>query len=150
MRLTWPLLALIILFPWLLQTSHADEFNGERGNRGHDHRRWNGDRWHLRMGDEHWRHGRWLQSWHGGRYGWWWQVGGSWLLYNTPVYPYPMTAPIVVIAPPPQTAIAPGALPPPPASTWYYCQQPQGYYPYIPSCPSGWQPVASVPPDLHE
>ena len=21
---------------------------------------------------------------------------------------------------------------------WYYCQNTQGYYPYIPTCPSGW------------
>jgi hypothetical protein len=21
---------------------------------------------------------------------------------------------------------------------WYYCQNPQGYYPYIKSCPGGW------------
>jgi hypothetical protein len=24
---------------------------------------------------------------------------------------------------------------------WYYCQNPQGYYPYIKSCPGGWMTV---------
>ena len=24
---------------------------------------------------------------------------------------------------------------------WYYCQNPQGYYPYIRSCPGGWMQV---------
>ena len=24
---------------------------------------------------------------------------------------------------------------------WYYCQDPQGYYPYIKSCPGGWMKV---------
>ena len=25
---------------------------------------------------------------------------------------------------------------------WYYCSNPQGYYPYVKSCPGGWIPVA--------
>ncbi len=31
---------------------------------------------------------------------------------------------------------------------WYYCQNPQGYYPYIKSCPDGWLKVVpeTVPP----
>ena len=24
---------------------------------------------------------------------------------------------------------------------WYFCQNPQGYYPYVQSCPSGWMKV---------
>ncbi len=27
---------------------------------------------------------------------------------------------------------------------WYYCRQPEGYYPYIKKCPGGWMKV--VPP----
>jgi len=30
--------------------------------------------------------------------------------------------------------------------SWYYCQDPQGYYPYITSCPGGWTKVAPTPP----
>ena len=32
---------------------------------------------------------------------------------------------------------------------WYYCDHPQGYYPYIKSCPGGWMKVVpeTVPPD---
>ncbi len=29
---------------------------------------------------------------------------------------------------------------------WYYCHSPKGYYPYVPSCSSGWQQVPAVPP----
>ena len=29
---------------------------------------------------------------------------------------------------------------------WYYCQNPQGYYPYVAACPGGWQPVSPQPP----
>ena len=28
---------------------------------------------------------------------------------------------------------------------WYYCQDPQGYYPYVESCPSGWMRVVPTP-----
>ena len=32
---------------------------------------------------------------------------------------------------------------------WYYCDNPQGFYPYIKSCPGGWMKVVpeTVPPD---
>jgi hypothetical protein len=32
---------------------------------------------------------------------------------------------------------------------WYYCDNPQGYYPYVKSCPGGWMKVVpeAVPPD---
>jgi hypothetical protein len=31
-------------------------------------------------------------------------------------------------------------------SDWYYCRNPEGYYPYVASCPSGWTKVAPAPP----
>lgn len=35
----------------------------------------------------------------------------------------------------------------PPASLWYFCNNPQGYYPYVSQCPAGWRAVRpdSVP-----
>lgn len=34
-------------------------------------------------------------------------------------------------------------------STWYYCDNPQGYYPQVPECPGGWQTVENgSPPQL--
>jgi hypothetical protein len=36
-----------------------------------------------------------------------------------------------------------------PRAYWYYCSNPQGYYPYVSNCPLGWQQVpAQPPPDL--
>jgi len=29
---------------------------------------------------------------------------------------------------------------------WYYCPNPQGYYPYVRDCSDGWQRVAPQPP----
>ena len=34
----------------------------------------------------------------------------------------------------------------PQADYWYYCQNPEGYYPYIRNCPDGWLQVAPQPP----
>ena len=31
-------------------------------------------------------------------------------------------------------------------SYWYYCQDAQGYYPYVKSCPGGWTRVVPTPP----
>jgi hypothetical protein len=28
---------------------------------------------------------------------------------------------------------------------WYYCSNPEGYYPYIKSCPGGWAKVVPTP-----
>ena len=29
---------------------------------------------------------------------------------------------------------------------WYYCRDPQGYYPYVANCPGGWARVIPTPP----
>jgi hypothetical protein len=33
-----------------------------------------------------------------------------------------------------------------PAGYWYYCNNPQGYYPYVKQCNSSWQQVEPTPP----
>ncbi|PZN69874.1 MAG: hypothetical protein DM484_29055, partial [Candidatus Methylumidiphilus alinenensis] len=33
----------------------------------------------------------------------------------------------------------------PQAGYWYYCRDPNGYYPYVKECPGGWQAVAPQP-----
>ena len=75
-------------------------------------------------------------------YGW----GAPW--YYPPPYYYPST--VVVSRPAATTYIerqdaAPASSP---ASTdwWYYCEQSKGYYPYVKTCPTGWQKVSPVPP----
>ncbi len=61
---------------------------------------------------------------------WWW----------APPYYYPYAPPPVVVQSPPVYEQAP----PPEPAYWYYCSNPQGYYPYVSQCPSGWMRV--VPP----
>ena len=50
----------------------------------------------------------------------------------------------------PQYYYGPSYAPPPPAYApppryWYYCREPEGYYPNVRSCPDGWMKV--VPGD---
>ncbi len=119
--------------PPLTATALADE-------RGHDRGPWHGrDIRHFRDNDFHsWRGGHWVHGRHGGRFGWWWVVGGVWYNYPAPVYPYPnpYVPPAVVTQVPP-----PGAVP----QVWYYCPSVGGYYPYVTACPEGWQQVVPQP-----
>jgi len=67
------------------------------------------------------------------------RLGVSIWPYWTPYWD-PYGAPPVVVAPPPHISVQPA----PPL--WYYCDNPQGYYPYVQQCPGGWQPVTPTPP----
>lgn len=92
-----------------------------------------------------WHRGHWSHDWHNNHFGWWWVVGGAWVFFNAPVYPYPdpyvPSTVIVQEAPPPD---APPAGAPAPAY-WYYCASAQNYYPYVTQCPMGWEPVPATP-----
>lgn len=112
--------------------------------RGHHEHRGYGDRGH---GD----HG------HGGR-NMAWGVGGlvagvmiaEALANRQPAYSYPPAPVYVAPAPVVYSAPQPVYIPPPApavsvqpqvANSWYYCQRPQGYYPYVRECRTGWIPV---------
>lgn len=77
-------------------------------------------------------------------------------VYTTPVmvppaYPTTVVQPVVYT----ETVYAAPAIAPPPAGPvsasgtawWYACRNPSGYYPYVKTCPSGWERVAPTPPD---
>lgn len=57
----------------------------------------------------------------------------------TPVYP----APVYVV--PPAYEAPPPVQGPAPAQSWYYCDNPQGYYPYVSNCNNAWRQVAPTP-----
>lgn len=96
-----------------------------------------------------WRGGHWYHGRHGGRDGWWWIVGGVYYWYPARVYPYPdpfippaaRLAPVPPAPPPPIAQSVPGDAP----RVWYYCDAAGDYYPYVPSCPSGWRIVPADP-----
>jgi len=113
---------------------------------------------------DHW-HGT---GFHGARWGWGVGVGlGVGLALDPLLYPYgyypysyypgyyyppvvaaQQAAPTAYVeqAAPVQGYAPPAASQAAPSNDWYYCRQPQGYYPYVRACPDGWQRVPSQPP----
>jgi hypothetical protein len=87
-------------------------------------------------------------GYHGGGYyggvwigpGWGWGGWGPW--WGAPYYPYYASPPVVeqqapvYVEPTPQREEQ---------SYWYYCQNPEGYYPYVQNCPGGWMKVVPQP-----
>jgi hypothetical protein len=69
--------------------------------------------------------------------------------YSYPYYSYPYYAPPVITvpsAPPVYIQQAPPVIQQTPPGYWYYCTNPQGYYPYIKQCLNSWQQVEPIPP----
>lgn len=72
--------------------------------------------------------------------------------YWQPYYPSPYyTYPPAVVTVPSQPPVYIEKGPSRPASDgsggyWYYCADPNGYYPYIKECREEWQPVPAQPP----
>jgi len=81
--------------------------------------------------------GVWIGPGWGGWGPWWW---------DPPYYPEP---PVIQQQPPVYVQPAPQ---PEEQNYWYYCLNPQGYYPYVKHCPKGWMKVipSPVPPDEEE
>jgi len=80
-------------------------------------------------------HGRWKHYRRGPRIYW----HSSWVVGPGPWYPYGYyAAPPVVIQQQPPVYVQPEQQE---ENYWYYCQNPQGYYPYIKSCEGGWMKV---------
>ncbi len=107
---------------------------------GHGGGGWHGGGWHG---------GRWHGGgWHGGGwYGWWgpWWWGYPYYYPYYPYYPY-YSAPLVDVPQQPEEYIQPESQQQEP-SYWYFCRNPEGYYPSVKKCPNGWlRVVPSQPP----
>ena len=110
---------LLIAFLAILSTAPAYADGGRGGGRGGGH---GGD--------------------HGGGWGW----SGDWIfpaLIGGAII-YSVTQPRTTYVEPPPVYVpnvAPSAVP-----YWYYCADSNAYYPYVSSCPGGWQAVPAIPP----
>ena len=67
--------------------------------------------------------------------------------FSYPYYPYYPPSIVTVPSSPPVYIERPA---PPvqqqfPAGYWYYCNNPEGYYPYVADCPAGWRQVDPIP-----
>jgi hypothetical protein len=66
----------------------------------------------------------------------WW--GPVWWGPPYPYYAYPL--PVVVQPAPPPVYIEQA-----PQQVWYFCDNPQGYYPDVQQCPGGWREIVPQP-----
>jgi hypothetical protein len=87
-------------------------------------------------------------------------IGGAWhygpyprYYVQPPYYVYAYPPVIAMQSPPvyiersgPQQQQQQPQLMQPTQPWWYYCENPQGYYPYVRVCPNGWQQVPAQPP----
>lgn len=110
--------------------------------------------------------GSWGSHYGGGHYGGWgYGHGGHYghssfgfffgaPFYSYPYYSYPYPYPYyyppavvtVPVTPPVYIQQSPPATQQYPNGYWYYCNKPEGYYPYVKECPNGWQQVNPIPP----
>ena len=78
---------------------------------------------------------------------WWWDPAAYWgYPYPYPYY-YPYAPYPAYYAPPgpaPEGPVQPTGAPPP--QYWYYCDNPQGYYPQVANCSSAWRQVGPTAP----
>ena len=114
------ILALVVLVVGSMSPTTADARGGGHGGHG------------SRVGI-----GVWLGP------GWW--PGWGWPYYYPSYYPYyPAEQTIVIQQPEVYEQPTPQAEQP---VYWYFCKNPQGYFPYVKQCPSGWMKVVPTPPD---
>ena len=71
--------------------------------------------------------------------------GYGYPFYYPPTYAYPPTV-VVPATPPVYIQREQPQSVQPQTNYWHYCQNPEGYYPYVKSCPGGWLRVAPQPP----
>ena len=67
----------------------------------------------------------------------WYGYGPGW--YGDPWYGYPYPYGRTLIVQPPPVYVEQGGVPT--AQMWYYCRNPQGYYPYVKNCSTAWRAV---------
>jgi hypothetical protein len=93
------------------------------------------------VGHGHFVHRPFVHGWHGAPRIWWGAGVWGWPYYGWGWPNYYAAPPYAVQQSP--VYVQPAPAPEEPVY-WYYCQNPQGYYPYVQQCPNGWMKV--VPP----
>jgi hypothetical protein len=66
--------------------------------------------------------------------------------YGYGPYPYYYGPPAYATGP--TQYVEQAAVSAPQQAAWYYCADPQGYYPYIQQCRTNWQRVSPTPPGM--
>ena len=120
----------------------GDSFHGGQFRGDHFGGHFRGDHFGGHFRGDHFRHFGGPRVFFGGFFGF------PYYAYPYRYYPYPYYYPYYYPYRPYPRAYAqpPVYTEPGEDSYWYYCQDPQGYYPYVESCPGGWTRVVPTPP----
>jgi len=135
-KLTYPAIALALI----LASNGVWARSGGHGGHSHGH-----SHSHLSIGLGYYGPGFYGGYGYGG-YGFG-GYGFGYPFYYPPYYSYPQT--VIVPTTPPvyiQQQAQPTQQAQPQTNYWYYCRDPDGYYPYVKTCPGGWLQVAPQPP----
>ncbi len=139
---------MVLMFPLSTYAAHSGGHSTYAAHSG-GHSGWTGHHtaWHGYYG-----------GYHGGHYGghywgphFYWGgsfVLGPWWYPWYPYYGYGYAAPYYGYAAPRDYAQQPQVYVDPQQTQqnyWYFCQDPQGYYPYVKNCPGGWMKVTPQP-----
>lgn len=141
------LLIVILLLPMLLNNPVLAEGGGGDGDgggdAGGDHDSDGHDHHHDHRHNHFYGFGGYYDPWlWGGFYGPGWGRYGYYG-YNDPFYrPYYMAPPVNRIPTQPPIYIEQPKSVQQKFNYWYYCRNPEGYYPHVKECPSGWSQVA--------
>ena len=131
----WSFLAAVMLCVGFSQSAWAGRgFQGHGGFHGHGRFQGHG-RFHSNFG-----------FFIGAPLFWWPPDPFFYPPYYYPSYYYPPISQVYVEQTPVYVQRNDTAANPPAANYWYYCQNPQGYYPYVQDCPAGWMKVVPQPP----
>lgn len=133
-------LGLIFLIVIFVTVMMADVSQADRYHRGRPY--YHGSYHH---GIDHWSHrgypgGVSVRPFHGFRF----HLSAPMIIHQPPIYVHEPT-PVYVQRPAPVYVEQAQD----DSSYWYYCDNPEGYYPYIKTCPGGWMKVVpqTVPPN---
>lgn len=153
--LTFFLLISALHHPTWAEGDGGGDGGSDAGGEGYD-----GDGYHHHDGHGHHHHhgsGIYYDPWlWGGLYGsglWGGYYGPGWGAYGYRGYgyidpwyrPYYMNPPVIGVPAQPPVYIEQSKPVPSRPNAWYYCRNPEGYYPEVKQCPDGWLQVAPQP-----
>lgn len=129
---------MIILFALITVSDGVWARGGRHGHRHHGHNHFN-----FGIGIGGYYPGFYGSGFYGTGFGY--RSFGYDPFFYRPFYNYPPTV-VVPVTPPVYIQREQPRPVQPQTSYWHYCQNPEGYYPYVKSCPDGWLQVAPQPP----
>ncbi len=123
---------------------HGASRQGFHGGSSHQVRGFHGHDFAQFTPQEHqtWSRGTWQHTWHNGHFGWWWDCDDFWFFYLEPIYTFPTFVSYYYDDDYYGDGYGNGYGYGASDYSWYWCDEPEGYYPYVQTCEVPWRPVS--------